>query len=128
MIERLEIDGIHYKVSDDIRKYVMKKIGRLDKFAPKAAARNVHAQVKLREEKKGNDKFTAEVILTFKGGQVTAKDSTINMFAAIDIVEAKLRNQLKKHHDKHADHSADRKGALRHFRKLARRDFWGSQN
>ena len=33
---------------------------------------------------------------------ITVKESTLNMFAAVDIVEAKLRNQLKKYKERHA--------------------------
>ena len=34
---------------------------------------------------------------------LTAKESTINMFAAIDIVEAKMSNQIKKYKQTHTD-------------------------
>ncbi len=128
MIDRLEITGIHYDVEDDIKKYVNRKIGKLDRYVPKAAARNVHARVKLMAESKGADKYSAEVILHFKNGQVTAVESAPNMFAAIDIVEQKVKNQLNKHHDKHAKHSSDRKGYLQKLRRLADRDFRGRQN
>ena len=128
MIERIDVTGIHYKVEDDIKKYVIKKVSKLDRFIPKSARSTVHAEVKLFEESKGGDKYSAEVLLYFKNGQVTAKESAMNMFAAVDIVEAKLKNQLKKHHDKHVEHSSDRKGYLRKIRRLADRDFWGKQN
>lgn len=128
MIKKIEIAGIHYKVEDDIKKYVERKVGKLDRYMPKSARESAHAEVKLFEETKGRDKYSAEIILHFKNGNLTAKDSTQNMFAAVDIVEAKIRNQLKKHHDKHLDHTSDRKGLLRKLRNLADRDFRGRQN
>jgi putative sigma-54 modulation protein len=128
MIDPISITGLSYEVDEQIQKYIRRKVGKLDRYMPKSAAKTARAEVKLSEESKGADKYSAEVILHLTSGQITAKDSAINMFAAVDIVEAKLRNQLNKHHDKHAKHSADRKGALQRLRRLADRDFWGRQN
>ncbi len=122
MIERLEISGQHYNVDDDVRKYAEKKIGRLDRYMQTHAKKSAHAIVKLRQEKaKDKNRYTAEVILKLPHEQITAKDSTMNIYAAIDIVEAKLRNQLKKAKDKATDHSQRRARIFGRLRKLARR-------
>ena len=80
------------------------------------------------EKSKKKDRQVAEVILHLPGTTLTAKEATLNMYAAIDIVEAKLKNQLKKYKEKHDSHRADRKGVLQRFRKIADRDHRGSQN
>ena len=49
MIERLDIAGLHMSVGDDLRKYVIRKIGRLDRFIPRDSRASVHAEVKLKE-------------------------------------------------------------------------------
>ncbi len=130
MISKLEISASGLELTDDIRKYVDKKIGRLDRFMSKHARKSVHAEVKLKQEKsKKKDKLMAEVILHLPGDTITAKESTLNIYAAIDIVEAKLKNQLKRYKDKNESrHKADRKGALNRLRELADKDFRGSQN
>jgi putative sigma-54 modulation protein len=103
MIQRLEISGVHAEVGEDLKKYVARKIGKLDRFIARHARESVHAVVKLKEGKaKDKNERTCEVILHLPGEIITVKETTINMFAAIDIVETKLRNQLKKYKELHA--------------------------
>lgn len=129
MIQKLEVSASNMELNSDVRKYIDKKIGRMDRFMSRHARKSAHAEVKLKAEKsKKNDKFTAEVILHLPTDTLTAKESTLNIYAAIDIVEAKLRNQLRKYKDKTANHKSDRKSILARFRKLSERDFRGSQN
>lgn len=129
MIERIEITAQHLELTEDLKKYIGKKVGRLDRFMSRHAKKSVHAEVKLKEESsKKKGKFTAEVILHMPQEVMTAKDSTLNIFAALDIVEAKLKNQLLKYKDKTGDHRSDRKGVLAKLKRKADKDFWGSQN
>lgn len=131
MIKNIDIAGIHYEVSDKMKKYVSNKIGRLDRYIPRTARKALRAEVKLTEARgKKNDKYTAEVILHLGNGRsMTASESTLNMYAAIDIVEAKLKNQLRKHKEKHIQHRrTDRKGVMERVRRVADRDWWGRQN
>ncbi len=103
MIERLEINAIHTDVGDDLRKYVNKKIGKLDKYIPRQARESAHAEVKLKgSNSKGKKQYTCEVILTLPHGVITTKETTLNMFAAVDIVETKLKNQLKRYKGQHS--------------------------
>lgn len=104
MIQHLEISGVHMQVGDDLRKYVIKKIGRLDRYVPKAGRESVHVQVKLKESKaKGKDQRTCEVIMHVPGDVITISETTINMFAAIDISETKLQNRLAKYKGQQAN-------------------------
>lgn len=129
MIEKIDISGVHLELTDDIKKYVRKKISKLDRYMNKHARKTVHADVKLRDDKStGKNRFTCEVLLHLPHETLTAKESTLNIFAAIDIVEAKLKNQLKKYKGKTSRHKADRKGILQRVRNLTDRDYWGSQN
>lgn len=129
MINNISVTGIRYEVTDKMERYIRNKIGRLDRYMPRGSKKSVRAEVRLTEDKgKRNDKYEAEVILHIKNGNLTAKESTLNMYAAVDIVEAKLKNQLRKHKEKHLDHRKDRKNVMRRLRRLADRDFWGSQN
>lgn len=102
MIDRIEISGIHMSVEDDLFKYVHKKIGKLDQYMSRHARKSVHASVKLRAIKiKTRKQASCEVILHMPKGKITTKETTMNMFAAVDIVEHKLRNQLKKYKEIH---------------------------
>lgn len=102
MINKLEISGVHTVATDELKKYISKKIGRLDRYVPRAMRESLHAEVFLKEGKaKDKNKCTCEVVMTLPHDRITIKESTLNMFAAVDIVEAKLRNQLKKYKETH---------------------------
>lgn len=102
MIAKMEINGVHLKVDDDLRKYVTKKIGKLDKYISKHARTSAHAEVILKESKaKDKKQCTCEVVLFLPKAELTTKESTLNIYAAVDIVEAKLKNQLKKYKETH---------------------------
>lgn len=98
MIKKIDITGIHAEVEPDVAKYVKKKIAKLDSYMPKHARKSAHAEVRLKEEKvKTKKQSTCEVILYVPGEIITAKETTVNMYAAIDIVEEKLKSQLRKY-------------------------------
>lgn len=129
MISNIEVTGIHFEMDPDLEKYARTKISKLDRYMPRPARRSVRAEVKLIQDRSNKkNKNTCEVVLHLPGGEHMAKESTVNMYAAIDIVETKLRNQLRKYKEKHAQHRAPRKDMLRKFRRLADKDFWGRQN
>lgn len=103
MIKKLDIKGVHTTVTPDLQKYITRKIGRLDRYMPKHARESAHAEVFLKESKNNNKKqCTCEVVMHLPKDIITTKESTMNMFAAIDIVEAKLKNQLKKYKETHS--------------------------
>ncbi len=104
MIKRLNISGIAMEVDKNLGKYVTKKIGRLDRFIPRNKRANVHADVKLKEANAKNKKeLICEVILHVPHEVITVKEATISMYAAVDIVETKLRHQLKKYKELHSN-------------------------
>jgi putative sigma-54 modulation protein len=98
---KLEIDGVHKLDNRDISRYINKKIGGLDKYLPRHARKSAHAEVKVREEKVKDKKVCmCEVVLHLPHDTLTAKESTMNMFAAVDIVEEKIKIQAKKYKEK----------------------------
>lgn len=103
MIQKLEITGVHMKVDDKLRAYAIKKIGRLDRFIPRKAREAVHAEVLLKDDPKKKDKkeYTCEVVIHLPQDTITVQEATINSYAAIDIVENKLKNLLTKYKEKH---------------------------
>lgn len=99
---KLDIDGIHNLGNRDLPRYITKKIGGLDKYVPRHARKSVRAEVKVKEVKtKDKKECVCEVIIHLPNENITAKESTMNMFAAVDIVEEKIKVQLKKYKDKH---------------------------
>ena len=100
MIHITDITGIKYEADEQTRRYVSKKIGRLERYIPRHARKSASAEIKLKQinQSHGN-KYEAEVIVRVPNKTITAVDTTMNMMAAIDIVEAKLIAQLKKYKD-----------------------------
>lgn len=110
MIQRLEIEGVHLELTDDMRRYVKSKIGRLDRFLPRKMRESIHAEVKLKQGKnKGATERTCEVIMHLPQETFTVSETTINIFAAIDIAEQKLKNHIAKYKTKHNDSSVRRR-------------------
>lgn len=103
MLDRIEITGLHMDVNDDLRKYAVKKIGKLDKYMSKRARESAHADVKLKaSNSKGKSQYTCEVVLTLPKEVINTKETTLNIFAAVDIVETKLKNQLRRYKSQHS--------------------------
>jgi putative sigma-54 modulation protein len=122
MIESIDITGVKYEVDDTTKKYVTKKIGRLDRYLPKHARKSVTAEIKLKEVNRDHgNKYEAEVILSVPGQVLTAKDSTVNMLAATDIVEAKMVAQLRKYKQSTIAHIGNR-GMLGRFKRSYARE------
>lgn len=100
MIASIDITGIKYNVNEKTEKYVMEKVGKLDRYVPSHARKTIVADVKLQQVNRDHgNKYEAEVILHIPNKTIIAKDTTMNMMAAIDIVEAKLVTQLRKYKD-----------------------------
>lgn len=117
MIAKLEINGVHMKVDKKLHDYAEKKIGRLDRFVSRRAREAAHAEVFLKEAViKKKKECTCEVILHLPKDTIKVQETTMNMYAAIDIVEAKLKNQLKKYKDLH-DASRIRRHVIGRFRR-----------
>lgn len=123
MIQSIAISGVKYAPDEQTKKYVTQKIGRLDRFLPRHARKSAHAEVILKEvnRTRGN-KYEAEIILNVPDKKLTAKDSTVNMLAAVDIVEAKLTNQLRKYKDMHVGHIGKTRGVLSRFKRSYARE------
>ena len=110
MIKSIQVSGIAYEVDEATHKYILKKIGYLDRYLTRHARKSVSADVKLRQVNHDHgNKFEAEVILNTPGGLMTAKDSTVNILAAIDIVEAKLKAQLRDYKQANIAHIGKRR-------------------
>lgn len=121
MIAHIDITGVRYQVDDVTKKYVTKKIGRLDRFLPRHARKSVKAEVVLKEVNRANgNKYECDVIVKVPGKTLTAKDTTLNMLAAVDIVEAKLATQLKRYHDGHAPSGSRTKRVIRSIKEKIR--------
>lgn len=98
MIEKIEISGSNYKPTDSFRKYTEKRIGKLDRYLPKSCKKDVVAKVVVTEvDKSHGNKYEISAAMEIPGGKVlAARDETSNVFAGVDIIEAKLMGQIRR--------------------------------
>jgi putative sigma-54 modulation protein len=98
VLQITEITGIKYDIDEQTRKYAKKCIGRLERYLPRHARKSASAGIKLKQiDKSHGNKYEVEVILHVPDRQLTASDTSSNVLAAIDIVEAKLAGQLRRY-------------------------------
>ncbi|MDN5819147.1 MAG: ribosome-associated translation inhibitor RaiA [bacterium] len=117
MITSVDITGVKYDVDENTKKYVQKKIGRLDRFLPRHARKSAAADVRIKQVDQPKDnKYEVEITLTVPGNNLTAKDTAGNALAGIDIVEAKLVRQLHKYKQVSLPH-VGRRGMLSKFKR-----------
>ena len=119
MLQKFEIQGVHTTVNESLNKYVTRKIGTLDRYLSKHDRQSAHGEVILRESKsKKTDHCACEAILHLPHQTLVAKERAMNMFAAVDIVEAKMKQQIKKYKDKH-ENGKTRRHVFARFRRRA---------
>ncbi len=123
MIANVDITGVGgYELDEATKKYVRKKIGALDRLAPRHARKSMRAEAKLSEVNRDNgNKYEVEVLIFVPDKTITAKDSTMNILAAVDIVEAKLAAQLRKYKTENIPHIG-RRGILSRFKRSYARE------
>lgn len=104
MLQKFDLKGVHTTIDENLQKYVARKIGRIDKYLPRAHRDSMHAIVELKEAAKAKDqrKYTCAVTLHLPHGTLNVAETTMNMYAAVDIVEAKLKLQITKYKESHA--------------------------
>ena len=99
MIDKIEISGSDYKVEENLKKYIEKRIGKLDRYLPKGSKKDVVVKVVVSEiGKSAVNKYEVSAAMEIPGGKViAAKDECSNVFAGVDLVEAKLTGQIRRY-------------------------------
>jgi putative sigma-54 modulation protein len=115
---KTDITSRNFEADDKIKAYIDNKIGELERFVPKSQRGSTGAQIVLQDDPSGREdnRFVCDVIITVEGQRFVASEGTVNIYAAVDIVEAKLKSQLIDYKEKHAPH----RGKL--FDRILRRD------
>lgn len=98
MIDKIEISGNNLKVSDDVKKYAKKHLGKIDKYLPRSSKKDVILKTIITEIKRDSgSKYEISTAMDIPGGKViAAKDECSNLLAGIDIVETKLVGQIRR--------------------------------
>ena len=99
MISKIEVNGNDYKVDETLRKYVEKRLGKLDKYLPRGSKKDASVKVMVTEiSKSKSERYEVAATMELTGGKViAAKDECSNTFAGVDLVEAKLAGQIRRY-------------------------------
>lgn len=117
MIKNLQISGVHSNLTDEVEAYARQKIGRLDKYVPKKVRKSARVDIKLKQSRaKKKLDCTCEVIIHLPKETITISETETTMLAAIDVVENKLKNRLKKYKDTHSVNSLQKRVIRRFWR------------
>ena len=117
----VEITGIHYDIDGKTKKYVEKKCAKLIDYIPHRARMTAFANVKISlVNQKDNNKYECEIVLTLPDKTLVASDTAQNPLAAVVIVEAKLRSQIRRYKTERAE-SVKRGGVVARLKNSLRR-------
>ena len=99
MIDKIEITGNKYKIEESFRKYAIKRIGKLDRYLPRGSKKDVIAKIVITEvDRSHGNKYEISAAMEIPGGKViAAKDESSNVYAGVDIIEAKLMGQIRRY-------------------------------
>ena len=99
MIEKIEMSGNDYKIEEPLKKYIEKRIGKLDRYLPRGSKKDVVAKVVVSGiGKNKTEKYEISVAMDIPGGKViAARDECSNVFAGVDLLEAKLMGQIRRY-------------------------------
>ena len=100
MTMNMIIQTHNVELTDWLRQYVEKKIGRLEKYMPDID----EVRVELREEptRSASDRAVAQVTVRSRRTILRAEERTGDMFASIDAVSDKLERRIRRYKGKRA--------------------------
>lgn len=102
MLQKFDLTASHLELDDRLKKYATKKLATIDKYLSKHVRPTAHMEVRLKEHtSNGQKQCVCDVTFHLPQDTLKIHDSTQNIYAAIDIVEAKLKQQVKKYKELH---------------------------
>jgi putative sigma-54 modulation protein len=100
---KIQVKGRHVVVTDPLREYAEEKLARLHRLLNERHIDDVTlVELDLIVEKShpSGESQIAEATIFTRGPVLRARESSSDMYAAIDLVSEKLQRRVKKYHDK----------------------------
>ena len=98
---KIELHGRHVELSERVKEYAERKIGRLDRFLPDLRTARIDLS---HGSKRGHGEvYTVQVTARTDDGVLRAEEVDSDLFAAIDLAAAKLHRQLERYRGKRLD-------------------------
>ena len=94
----IAIKGTNLGLTDEIKEYAEDKVGNLTKFLP--GVLEIKVELERARKHRSGEVFRAEVMLIVGGKVMRADAGAEDIYAAIDLVIPKLKEQISKFKDK----------------------------
>ncbi len=100
---KCEVAARNFEVDGKMRDYVEEKIGGLEKYLPRQVRETASCSVTLEDDPNGREdnRYVCDAVMTVEGTTLVSREGTVNIYAAVDIVEAKIKAQLSTYKEKH---------------------------
>ncbi|MCB0154622.1 MAG: ribosome-associated translation inhibitor RaiA [Anaerolineae bacterium] len=108
---QLHLTGKNFVISDRVRDYVEKKIGKLDRYLPDIS--EVRVEITQEKTKSARDKNVVQVTLRANGAILRAEERSDAIYACIDTAADKIHRQIVRYSGKRKDR---RQGQVNHRR------------
>lgn len=100
----LQITGRNYDIDEQLNKYIQNKLGKLDRFFPRAhRPKGMRVEIFKDPSGKEDNRYRCVAYLEVPGPDITAETAMMNPHAAVDVVEAKLKAQIRRYKEKHSN-------------------------
>lgn len=90
---KLIVHGRHVEVTDWVREYVEKKVGKLERYLPQVI--EARAELTHNQTRAASDRYTAELTMWVNQSILRAEESTGDVFASVDAVVDKMSRQIE---------------------------------
>lgn len=95
---QLIIQGKNIEVTDRLREYIEKKVGKLDRYLPTIS--EAWMELSVENTKSAKDRQVAQLTVRSKGTFLRAEERSADMFAAIDAIVDKMYRQIVRYKGK----------------------------
>lgn len=91
---QLIVHGRNIEITDWIRQYVEKKVGKLERYLPQV--QDINAELTYNATRAASDRYTAQLTMWVNGQILRAEESTGDIFASIDAAVDKMYRQIRR--------------------------------
>jgi ribosomal subunit interface protein len=93
---RVRYSATGYELTRDLEKYTAAKVARLNRKLPRKFRGSADCEVSFEQaHRKGNKFNTCTLSLRFDSTELKASETTLHMYAALDIASVHVEQQLK---------------------------------
>jgi len=113
---KINLIARNYHLDSELSKYINRKLGALDRYLPKEhQSGQMRVEIFRDPSGKQNNRYSCKAYLAVPASKLIAHASTVNPHAAVDIVEEKLKMQIKKYKQRYQPRRLGFKSWLKRF-------------